>query len=147
MAEEIKDELQEDANQVIKDIADLKKNMVPREDYEKALADAAKYKHALLTGVSTGDDEPTKSAAELRKEYSEAIKAGVTNVEGFEAALKLREAVINETGKDPFMTEALMRIDPDFGERVSEVMADMIDKSGGNPQMFNALMSQNLKGA
>jgi hypothetical protein len=147
MAEETKDILQEDADQVIKDIADVKKNMVPKEDYEKALADAAKYKHALLTGVAIGDSEPKKSVAELRKEYSEAIKAGVTNVEGFEAALKLREAVINETGKDPFMTEALMRIDPDFGERVAEVLADMVDKSGGNPQMFNAFMSQNLRGA
>jgi hypothetical protein len=136
-----------EADKLISDIADVKKNMVPREEYERLSQDNAKLRHALLTGVTEKVVEPLKSAAELKKEYAEAIKAGVTNVKGFETALKLREAVINETGKDPFMTEALMRIDPDFGERVAGALADMVDKSDGNPQMFNAFMSQNLRGA
>lgn len=146
MNDEVKVEKKpENATDVIKDIADVKKNMVPKEEYEKILADNAKYKHALLNGVLEVDSEESKSAAELREDYSKAIKEGVTNVEGFETALKLRQAVIDETGKDPFMTEALERIDPDFGDRVSGIMKEMVEASGGSPQMFNALLSQNIK--
>lgn len=135
----------DEATELIKEIAEVKKNMVSKEEYEKVLADNAKYKHALLTGITETDSEEKKSAAELREDYSKAIKTGVPNLKGFETALKLREAVINETGKDPFMTEALTRIDPDFGERVSEVMSDLVEKSNGSSQMFNALLSQNIR--
>lgn len=144
--DEIKvEEKVENAADVIKEIADIKAKMIPKEEYEKVVADNAKYKHALLTGVTEVDGEPMKSATELRDDYAKAIKTGVPNVTGFETALKLREAVINETGKDPFMTEALDRIDPDFGERVAGVMSELVEQSDGNPQMFNALLSQNLR--
>jgi hypothetical protein len=149
------DELQqpiEDAATVIKNIADMKANMVPKAEYEKALADAEKFKHALLTGVNEPVSEPLKPTSELVKEYAEAIKGGVSNVKGFETTLKLRQAVINETGVDPFMHDGtcgggskIQNFDPDFGERVAEGLQNMINKSEGNANMFNALLSQNLR--
>ena len=59
--------------------------------------------------------------------------------------MRLRDAAIRETGKDPFMTEALDRIDPDFGERVAEAMGSLVEQSEGNPEMFNALLSSAMR--
>ena len=134
-----------EADKLISDIADVKKNMVSREEYERVSQDNAKLKHALLTGVTEKVVEPPKSATELKREYAESIKSGVTNAKGFETALKLREAVINETGNDPFMTEALTKIDPNFGERVAEGLGEILEQSEGDPTMFNAILSRNLR--
>lgn len=135
----------EKAQDFINEVKDIKDKMIPKEEYQKLVEERDKLKHALLTGVVEKDDEPIKSVDELRKDYSEIIKAGSNNLKGFETALKLREAVINETGKDPFMTEALQRIDPAFGERVAESMQDIVEKSDNSPNMFNAILSQNLR--
>ena len=145
-APEVKPTGKKAATEFLTEISKLKETMVPKEDLEAIQAERDKLKYALLTGVMTDDTEQLKSSAELCKEYAESIKSGVTNVKGFETALKLRQAVINETGKDPFMTEALTKIDPDFGERVAENLATVLEKSEGNPQMFNAILSQNMSG-
>lgn len=129
----------------INEINEIRDNMVPKEELAKAQADAKKYRDALLKGAQIKESEQPQSAKELKDAYATQIKAGVSNVEGFETALKLREAVINETGEDPFMTEALSKIDPEFGERVAEQLGEILDKSEGDPNMFNALMSRNIK--
>lgn len=133
------------ADDFIKQIEDMKANTVPKNDYDKVLAERDRLKQAMLHGVTVKEAEQPKTLAEERKAYAEAIKGGVTNVQGFEAALRLREAAIRETGKDPFMTEALDRIDPDFGERVAGVMSSMVEQSEGNPEMFNALLSSTVR--
>ena len=119
--------------------------MVQKTEYEKVLAERDRLKEAMLKGVKVTEAEQPKTLAEERKAYAEAIKGGVTNVQGFEAALRLRDAAIRETGKDPFMTEALDRIDPDFGERVAEAMSSLVEQSEGNPEMFNALLSSAMR--
>lgn len=134
-----------DADKLLEDISEVRKNMVPKEEYERLSKDNAKLKHALLTGVTEKAVEPLKSAKELKKDYADSIKSGVTNAQGFETALKLREAVINETGNDPFMTEALTKIDPNFGERVAEGLEQILEQSEGDPTMFNAILSRNLR--
>lgn len=133
------------ADDFVQQIEDLKSNMVQKTEYEKVLAERDRLKEAMLKGVKVTEAEQPKTLAEERKAYAEAIKGGVTNVQGFEAALRLRDAAIRETGKDPFMTEALDRIDPDFGERVAEAMGSLVEQSEGNPEMFNALLSSAMR--
>lgn len=148
MAQELETKAAEEtagAEKLLEDITEVKKNMVSREEYDRLSKDNAKLKHALLTGVTEKVVEPLKSAKELKKDYADSIKSGVTNAQGFETALKLREAVINETGNDPFMTEALTKIDPNFGERVAEGLGQILEQSEGDPTMFNAILSRNLR--
>lgn len=133
------------ADDFVQQIEDLKSNMVQKTEYDKVLAERDRLKEAMLKGVKVTEAEQPKTLAEERKAYAEAIKGGVTNVQGFEAALRLRDAAIRETGKDPFMTEALDRIDPDFGERVAEAMSSLVEQSEGNPEMFNALLSSAMR--
>lgn len=133
------------ADDFVRQIKELKSNMVQKTEYEKILAERDRLKEAMLKGVKVTEAEQPKTLAEERKAYAEAIKDGVTNVQGFEAALRLRDAAIRETGKDPFMTEALDRIDPDFGERVAEAMSALVEQSEGNPEMFNALLSSAMR--
>ena len=133
------------ADNFVQQIEDLKSNMVQKTEYDKVLAERDRLKEAMLKGVKVTEAEQPKTLAEERKAYAEAIKGGVTNVQGFEAALRLRDAAIRETGKDPFMTEALDRIDPDFGERVAEAMGSLVEQSEGNPEMFNALLSSAMR--
>lgn len=151
--ETIKDETIKDetnvgnAESVIKELADLKANMVSKEEYDKALADRNKFQQALIKGISVpAETSAPKSSTELRDEYADLIKKGVNNVQGFAKALELRNALVNETGNDPFMTEALTKIDPDFGERVAETLNEILDKSEGDPNMFNALLSRQVTG-
>ena len=135
----------EAATKFITEVKEVKDTMVSKEELEAMKAERDKLKHALLTGVTNIDSEPLKSAEDLRKDYAGAIKAGVPNLRGFETALKLRQAVINETDKDPFMSEALDRIDPNFGERVAEGIQSMIEECDNRPEVFTALLSKNLK--
>lgn len=135
----------QEADKFIQQLEDMKANTVQKTDYEKVVAERDRLKEAMLKGVKVTEAEQPKTLAEERKAYAEAIKGGVPNIQGFEAALRLRDAAIRETGKDPFMTEALDRIDPDFGERVAEAMSSLVEQSEGNPEMFNALLSSAMR--
>lgn len=132
------------ADDLIQELNEIKSNMVDKDKYEKIIEENNKLKKALIHGTTDMDVE-TRSSSELTSLLSNQISQGVTNVEGFKTVLELRESVIEETGKDPFMTEALDRIDPDFGDRVANTIQDLLDKSEGKPQMFNALLSQTLR--
>lgn len=137
----------EEGNEVdfVAELTKVKESMVDKTLFEKAQAENAKLKEALLKGAKPTIDVKTETVEDLKKQYQDNIKNGGTDLRGFETALKLREAVINETGSDPFMSEALYKIDPNFGERVAEKMQDLVDSSNGDPGSFKVAMSQGIK--
>ena len=122
-----------EAETTIKELADIKANMVPKSDYEKALAEKDKFKNALIKGISIKDDEPYKTRGQLAKEMAAYNSGNVTNLKYIDTALKLRQATIDETGKDPFQY-------PDAGEGAGERIADglqrMVDEADGRSEAF-----------
>ena len=146
MAEEIQNvETQEvDTNQMYLDeIKELKKNSVSRADYDKVVQENRNLLHSLVEGQTVEqpkeEEAPKVDVNGLRKElYTE--DNNMTNLEYIDKTLKLRKAIMDQGGQDPFL---------DFGEkahvtaseieaanRVAEALQEMVDAAEGDPVAF-----------
>lgn len=145
MAEELENQdlQQEDSSQMyIDEIKNLKKNSVSREEYNKILEENRNLLHSLVEGQpveQSTEEAPKVDVNGLRKElYTE--DNNMTNLEYIDKTLKLRKAIIDEGGQDPFL---------DFGEkahvtaseieaanRVAEALQEMVDAAEGDPVAF-----------
>lgn len=131
-----------DAEKTIKQINDIKANMVPKEDLEKALADRDKFKDALINGAALPDEEPLQSREELAKKMASYSSGNITNLGYIDTALKLREAAIDETGEDPFESS---ESPAGFGQRVADGLQKMLDEADGRPEAFLGIYQASVK--
>ena len=145
MAEEIKEtpEIMDDPSQMyIDEIKQLKQNSVSREEYNKVLQENRNLLHSLVEGQTVEqpkEEAPKVDVSGLRKElYTE--DNNMTNLEYIDKTLKLRKAIMDQGGQDPFL---------DFGEkahvtaseieaanRVAEALQEMVDAAEGDPVAF-----------
>lgn len=129
-----------DSKEFLSSLEDVKKTMIKREEYDKIIKENNELKKALLNGF-TIKDEPQKTASELKKEYQEKVR-NLTNLEGMKLGLQLRDAVIREGGKDPFL--APDQTDSSKAEFIAETLKQIIEDSDGDPGVFQALFNKSI---
>lgn len=129
-------------NQYIDAINDLKKTTVPKDDYEQLKAENAKLLKSLIDGSgiaqASSNDEPA-SADELRTILFDGRQ--LTNLEGWTAALALRERLLLDGQRDPFTD---YHVDPknndleaaDKAQRVADIVKECIDYAQGDSELF-----------
>lgn len=117
MSEETKEPTAELGNEMYIDaINELKQNTVSKEEYERVKKDNKKLLDALTAGKTIESDAaaPAKpSIEELRKNWK---KPNQSNLEFWENTLALRDAVVKQGGKDPFLP---------FGQKISPTAEDV----------------------
>lgn len=127
-------------------IEKMKKDTVSKDDYDKLLGESRKLVEALSKSKPAEDNgdkvinKPT--AAELRKDL---FNNPHNNLEYCKLALDLRDAVLEEEGKDIFVANNSVYSAPQesyaAAERVADVMKQCIDKADGDSEYFtNELM-------
>lgn len=141
---------QNDSQKYIEAMAQLKANSVSKEKYEKLEQENQQLINALKEGsqIEMVNEEEKPSLKELAEVISDE-RFEVTNMEGWKKALEFRKAAIEAGMRDPFLpTSKDYNYNPEDSARaqlIADTLEDIISKSNGNPDMFNAMAKQFVK--
>lgn len=137
------EETTDNTTDYINAIKDLKANTVAKDQYNK-LKEENKQ---LLTALANGDysmapqPEPEIDVKKIRSELFDSENE-YTNLNYVKKVLELREGIIEQGGKDPFLPygKDIIVSDEDIAtaNRVAKVLQDCIDYADGNSDIFTS---------
>lgn len=129
------------ASDYLQNLDALRKATVSKEAYDKLLEDNKKLSKALAEGSFTEKEKEETieiSSEEAKKSLFDGKRK--TDLELFTEALNLRDAVLREGGRDPFLHS-----DPEYipteqdkinAKRVADNIKEAIDYADGDPEIF-----------
>lgn len=128
-------------------ITEMRANTVPKDKYNKLVEDNAKLMRALANGETIKVEEtPKPNIEELRKEYFDFENK--SDVQVAKDILALREAVIESGNQDPFLPNGRGAVITDQDRSDAQAVADLlqyaIDQSGDDNAVFLAQFSSKL---
>lgn len=131
-------------------VLDIQKNYVKKEKYDKAVEDYNKLVKSVLDGSDienlSGDSDSPK-ISDLRKELYDP-DSNLTNLEYVEKTLQLRKAIIEETGRDPFLPtgikEKITEADAAQAEKTAQLLQACVDEANGDPEVFDIILSKKV---
>ena len=135
---------------IAKAYAELKKNSVSREEYDRVLAEKDEIIKSVIDGgdvPGNGQGQQPKTKADivaLREELYGPRCSELSNLEFWDKTLQLRDAVIEQEGYDPFLPYG-SKIKPTeedvkAANNVAEVVRDCIKEAEGNSEVFTAIL-------
>ena len=136
--------VEDNTNDYIEQIKKLKESSVSKDDYNKLKADNKKLIDAVANGTQVeGVVEPKVSAVEKINELRSKLfskENGLNNLEYCKAAVELRDALIENGERDPFLPfgHEVIATDSDHetANRVATVMKECIDYADGDSGIF-----------
>lgn len=123
-------------------IKQLKQNTVSKEAYDNLVA----QNKQLLDAFVNGSDNPSGESQEVevvdvQKMRNELFgNNDVVNLDFVDKSLKLRKAIIEQGGDDPFVGKGSKltptREDYEAAERTANILQEMVDNAQGNSDAF-----------
>ena len=136
--------VEDNTNDYIDQIKKLKENSVSKDDYDKLRLDNKRLIDALANGTQLeGKVEPKIDAVDKINECRKKLFSKGTNLNNLEycdTALQLRDALIENGERDPFLPfgHNVIATDSDIetANRVATIMKDCIDYADGDSDIF-----------
>ena len=136
--------VEDNTSDYIEQIKKLKESSVSKDDYDKLKADNKKLIDALANGTPIeGKVEPKIDAVENINECRKKLfgkGSNLSNLEYCKAAVELRDALIKNGERDPFLpfghNVVTTDSDNETAERVATVMKECIDYADGDSDIF-----------
>ena len=135
--------VEDNTNDYIAQIKNLKENSVSKDDYNKLRLDNKRLIDALANGTQMDVVEPKTSAVEKINECRNKLFSKGTNLNNLEyckTAVELREALIENGDRDPFLPYGhnvlATESDIESANRVATVMKECIDYADGDSNIF-----------
>ena len=136
--------VEDNTNDYIAQIKNLKENSVSKDDYEKLKADNKKLIDALASGNQIpGVVEPKIDAVDKINELRSKLfskRSNLNNLEYCDTAVKLREALIEKGERDPFLpfghNVVATESDYETANRVATIMKECIEYADGDSDIF-----------
>ena len=134
-------------NDYIQAINELKANTVDKSQYEKLKAENKKLLDSLVSGQTPDIDKPVEKPDinELRKKLFNTDN-NLSNLEYINTMLKLRNALIENGERDPFLPIGeKVEITADTvqkAENVANVLQDCVDFAEGDSGIFTAQLQR-----
>lgn len=131
-----------DAQMYIDQINTLKANSVSKDRYDRLMEENRSLLNSLVNGSANDDAEPEEKpdVAEIRNKLFSGKE--MSNLEYCTLALQLRDATLEETGKDIFVGSGhnLTPTQEAFNsaQRVADIMHECIEASNGSSELFTA---------
>ena len=128
----------------IAEIQKLKASTVSIDDYNRLKADNKKLINALATGETLGSTEPSNPEKNINELRNKLLKEGsnLNNLEYVQTAVELRDALIAQGQKDPFLPygEGVLPTaeDVECANRVANVYKECIEYADGDPDIFTS---------
>lgn len=135
---------EEETTQVnyIEAMAEMKKNMVSKEEYNKVMEENKQLVDALVSGkqIEMPEPEPEVDINALRSKIFNTDGNDMTDLEYAETVLSLRDELIKRGELDPFVTRAHDYVpnqsDYEDAENVAKALRYAVDVANGNPGLF-----------
>ena len=135
--------VEDNTNDYIAQIKNLKENSVSKDDYNKLKADNKKLIDALANGTQMDVVESKVSAVDKINELRSKLfskGSNLNNLEYCKTAVELRDALIENGERDPFLPfgHNVVATDSDHetAERVANVMRECIEYADGDSDIF-----------
>lgn len=134
--------------ELAKALKEMRENSVPKEDYEKVVNENKELVAQIINGDGgAGNGQPTPEKVDikaLREELYGPKSSDLSNLDFWKKTLKLRGAVIEQEGYDPFLPHG-SKIKPneqdvERANAVAETVQKCIDEANGNSEVFTALL-------
>lgn len=148
-APEEKEKKSEPSNvEMAKALKELRENSVSKEDYEKLEKENKELVAQIINGDGgAGNGQPTPEKVDikvLREELYGPKGADLSNLDFWKKTLKLRSAVIEQEGYDPFLPHGSKIKPNDYdverANAVAETVQKCIDEAKDNSEVFTALL-------
>lgn len=124
----------------VEQIRQLKENTVSKADYDKLKAENKKILDAYVSGQQIEGVAATAEKPDINKLKETLANEDLSNLDYCKTALDLRNAVIAEGGKDPFLpwgqNIAPTAEDVAAAERVAAALKDCIEYADGDSEVF-----------
>lgn len=122
------------------EINNLKANSVSKEEYDKLREENSELLKSIVNSRAPKKEEPKKPAVDINELRANFRKENPSNLEYVENALKLRDAIIEQGGTDPFLPQGKKIIpteqDIEAANRVASVLKECVDYADGDSQLF-----------
>lgn len=136
--------VEDNTNDYIEQIKNLKENSVSKEDYDKLRLDNKRLIDALANGTQISEvvDSKVSAVDKINELRSKLFGKGdnLNNLEYCKAAVDLRDALIENGEKDPFLPfgHNVIATDSDIetANRVATIMKECIDYADGDSDIF-----------
>ena len=143
---ETRNDVDDNTQDYITAIKELKQNSVDRSKYEELRAENKKLLDSIVNGTEVAQPvEEKKSVEELRAAY---LKEDQSNLEYITNTLKLREALMAEGKPDPFLPigEQILPTDEDVAtaNKVAQVLQECVDYAEGDSNVFTNELQRRL---
>ena len=128
----------------IAEIQKLKANTVSIDEYNRLKNDNKKLISALASGETIGSTEPSNPEKNINELRNKLLKEGsnLNNLEYVKTAVELRDALIAQGQKDPFLPygEGVLPTaeDVECANRVANVYKECIEYADGDPDIFTS---------
>lgn len=141
------------------EVLDIKTNYVKKSDYEKVQEDYRKLVNSVLEGgdlpaQKNPNGEEGVDKDKLRKELYDP-NGSLSNLEYVEKTLQLREQIMKDGGKDPFLPTGIKgnpyQNDQEqanaeaTAEKVAKVLGEAVKEANGDPEAFDVIMTKLIK--
>jgi hypothetical protein len=133
---------------LLKKYKELQDNSVSKEEYEKVLKEKKDIISQVLNGQTPNEEQDNRSIDDIRKVLFKE-NSNLTNREYVENALALREKILAEGGRDPFLPYG-EKISPDDNDymvvdRVVKSLEDCLKIANGDDDVFNVEFARRLE--
>lgn len=149
MTDEMINEQEEQVQDPIDIINDLRANTVSKEEFDKLKAQNAKLLKSLAKGETIEVPAVKVDATALRKELYSIDAKPLSNLDYAKKTLQLRQAILDEGGVDPFVPNghliAPTQEDYEAANRVASVMQECIDSCNGDSDVFTSQLQSRTR--
>ena len=130
------------AEDYIATINSIKQNSVPREEYERLVAERKQLIKSLETSKpqEASADEVHEDLNDLRKKLNNSKN----DIEYVENALHLRDVVLKQEGVDIFVNPHSGVDESADAEEVANVLRECVEQSGGSNAVFAAKLGERI---
>lgn len=146
MAEEIIEQGTQQEPDYIDQIEQLRANSVSKAEYDKLKEKHDKAVNALINGGQIDDPKAEKVDKDALRKELYCAEPNLSNLEYWKKTLALRDAIIDDGGKDPFLPYgqkiAPTVEDAECANRVARVVQECIDYADGDSEIFTTELNR-----
>lgn len=133
----------------IEAISEIKRNSVPKEEYEKLLSEKKQLVKALVDGgqMANPDPDSDKTSDELAKEM---CAGNLPNLDYVKLSLEHRQKCLDEGKQDPYVPRGInfqnsLQTDANDAQEVADVLQECVDQCNGSSELFTNLLQTKMK--
>lgn len=134
----------------IKALKEMKERTVSKEQYDKLKAENCQLLQALVNGETIEQPKPEENVDlnELRKSLF-SPESDLSNLQYMEKTLKLRQEIIKQGGRDPFLPIGekvnVTHDQIEAAERSAQIFQECVDFAQGDSGVFTAELQRRTK--